>query len=174
LVQRIEGAVLTVAAEVVVQRLCRLAEVSSIAQVVGRVAEVRVIQDVEEIASGLKRNSFREAELAAQRDVALRGADSRSETGATQAGHRIVVRYRVPSPATRLQDRPADLPYTAVVSGAEPPTPATLDLSSNLEANFESELQLSRTTHCIRNLACSRVRNFVTVLIDAGVEELSR
>jgi hypothetical protein len=47
----------------------------------------------------------------------LRGADSRSETGDTQGGHRIVVRYRVLSPAIRLQDRPADLPYTAVVSG---------------------------------------------------------
>lgn len=117
MVQRIEGAVLTVAAEVVVQRLRRLAEVSSVAQVVGRAAEVRVIQDVEEIASGLKRNPFREAELAAQRDVALRGADSRSEAGDTQGGHRIVVRYRVLSPAIRLQDRPADLPYTAVVSG---------------------------------------------------------
>ena len=45
---------------------------------------------------------------------------------------------------------------------------------AELEANSESKLQLSRTTHCIRNSACKRVRNSVAVLVDAAVEVLFR
>ena len=64
LVQRIEAAALATAAEVVVQHLRGLTELRR-GQVVDRAAEVRLIEDVEEIASELKRKSFCEAELAA-------------------------------------------------------------------------------------------------------------
>lgn len=63
------------AAEVVVQHLRGLTELRR-GQVIDWIAEVRVIEDVEEIDSELKRKSFCEAELAAQRDVPLRGAES--------------------------------------------------------------------------------------------------
>src|SRR5262249_23301160 len=45
-------------------------------EIVNRAAKIRVIQDVEEIASRLKRKPLGQAELSAQRDVPLRGAES--------------------------------------------------------------------------------------------------
>src|SRR6266481_5309247 len=75
LVQRIKAAVLAAAAEVVVQHLCGLAELGC-AEVIDRVAEVRVIQNVEDIASRLQRKTFCKAKLPTQRQVPLRRTES--------------------------------------------------------------------------------------------------
>ena len=75
LVERVEAAALAAAAEVVVQHLRSLPELRR-AQAVDWAAEVRVIQDVEEIASELQRNPFCKAELAAQGDISLRGTEA--------------------------------------------------------------------------------------------------
>src|SRR5579862_383544 len=64
LVQRRESAVLSPAAEEVVQRLCRFAELWR-GQIVDRGAKVRMIQNIEEIASDLKREMFVKAKLPA-------------------------------------------------------------------------------------------------------------
>jgi hypothetical protein len=73
LVEGVEAAELATGTEVVVEHLRRLAELRK-AQIIDRAAEVRVVQDVEEVASELQRKSFGEAELAAQCDVPLGSA----------------------------------------------------------------------------------------------------
>src|SRR5208283_5824002 len=93
LVERVEAAELTAAAEVVVQHLTRITERRGAlgSKVVRWIPEVRVVQDVEEIAAELKRKSFRESELAAQRNVPLRGAETAkgvaSEIALCRGGH---------------------------------------------------------------------------------------
>lgn len=64
LVQRREAAVLSPAAEEVVQRLCGFAELWR-SQIVIRGAEVRMIENIEEIAPDLKREMFGKAKLPA-------------------------------------------------------------------------------------------------------------
>src|SRR5215469_4948363 len=75
LVERIEAAALAAAAQRVVEHLGRPPELRR-AEVVDRDAEVRVIEDVEEISSRLKRKSFGESKLATQCKVPLRCAES--------------------------------------------------------------------------------------------------
>jgi len=91
LVEGVEAAGLATGAEVVVQHLCRLAELRR-TQIIDRVAEVRVVQDVEEIASRLKSDAFGEVELAAQGQVPLGGGEAAEGIAAEIAlrggGHR--------------------------------------------------------------------------------------
>ena len=71
----VEAAGLSAGAEVIVEHLRGLAELGR-GHVVDRAAEVRVVEDVEEIASELKANSLSQAELAARGDVPLGGAEA--------------------------------------------------------------------------------------------------
>src|SRR5260370_4527588 len=66
LVQRIKAAVLAAAAEVVVQHLCGLSELGR-TEVIDRVAEVGVIQNVEDVAPLLQRKTFCKPKLPTQR-----------------------------------------------------------------------------------------------------------
>src|SRR5258708_34715092 len=75
LVERVKAAVLAATSEVVVQRLCGLAELGR-GEGVDRVAEVWVIQDVEEIASRLQRKTFGKTKLPEQRQVPLRHTET--------------------------------------------------------------------------------------------------
>src|SRR3989442_9773012 len=65
-----------------------------------RAAEIRVIENVEEIASRLKRNPLCEMELAAQRDIPLCGASSISQSGF------LFRRERSEEHTSELQSRP--------------------------------------------------------------------
>ena len=79
MVQRVKVAGLASGTEVVVKHMRGLAELRR-GQVVDGAAEVRVVEDVEEIVSELKGVSFCEAELATQGDVPLRGAEAAEGT----------------------------------------------------------------------------------------------
>ena len=98
LVQRVEAAALAATAQIVVQHHRRLPELRG-TEVVDRAAEIRVIENVEEIASRLKRNPFCEVELAAQRDIPLRGAESAqgiaSKIALSRGWHRHGERSRI-------------------------------------------------------------------------------
>ena len=65
LVQRVEATALAAAAEIVVQHLGRLPELSSIAEIVDWAAKVGVVKNVEEISPRLKRYTFCQSELSA-------------------------------------------------------------------------------------------------------------
>src|SRR5215471_16158536 len=75
LIQRIEAAALASASKRVIQHHRGFPELRR-AQVVDRASEIGMVEDVEEIASRLKRHSFCESELAAQSDVPLGGAET--------------------------------------------------------------------------------------------------
>jgi len=75
LVQRIEAAALATGSEVVVQHLRGLAELGR-GEKVDWITEVRMIQDIEEIASRLKRKPLGKAELSAHRQVPLGRAEA--------------------------------------------------------------------------------------------------
>lgn len=71
LIEGVEAAALAPCAQIVIQHLRGLPELRG-TEVVDRATEVRVIENVEEIISRLKRNPFCKAELPAQRQVPLR------------------------------------------------------------------------------------------------------
>ena len=75
LVQRVEATALAVAAEIVVQHLGRLPELSSITEIVDWASKVGVVKNIEEISPRLKRYMFCQSELSAQSQVPLGRAE---------------------------------------------------------------------------------------------------
>ena len=74
MIQRIEAATLAAKAEGGSQHLSRLTELRRTQIVHGR-TEIRVVEEVEKIASRLQRKPLAEAELPPQRQIDLRSAE---------------------------------------------------------------------------------------------------
>ena len=75
LVERIQSAVLAAASERGSEHLRRLAEVRR-GEVVDGASEIGVVEEVEEVGAGLEGEAFVEAELAAEGQVDLGGAEA--------------------------------------------------------------------------------------------------